>query len=237
MANGCVGGYASVFIATAATTVSIDGSGIDPALAVSMIPNTAMAHAALTAVAHLREGESVLVHGALGGGASAFPAIAKHLGASHIVGTVLPGKLDAARSTRLPCDQVVDFTRLAEELGEEKFDLVIDPVGQVRTQILALMPPGGRLIAAGNASSDGEHTVNDNQLWLGSVTIAGFNAGAFLPTHPDLMQPALQAARTVIAAGLGETEVETLPLSEAAHAHQRMEDRDVAGRLVLSPQA
>ncbi|SDM62394.1 NADPH2:quinone reductase [Nonomuraea jiangxiensis] len=116
--------------------------------------------------------------------------------------------------------------------------MVIDPVGgQIRTQSLALMPPGGRLIAAGNASGDWDHTINDTQLWLGSVTIAGFNAGAFLPTHPDLMQPALHAARTAIAAGLGDTAVETLPLSHAAHAHQRMEDRDVAGRLALAAQA
>ncbi|MET7409787.1 quinone oxidoreductase family protein [Streptomyces parvulus] len=238
MANGGVGGYASVFVATAATTVSIDGSGIDPALAVSMVPNAAMAHAALTAVAHLREGERVLVHGALGGLASAFPGIAKQLGAARIVGTVLPGKLDAARNSRLPYDRVVDSTRLTEELGEEKFDVVIDPVGgQIRTQSLAFMPPGGRLIAAGNASGDWGHAVNDSQLWLGSVTIAGFNAGAFLPTHPGLVQPALHAARTAIAAGLGQTAVETLPLSEAAHAHQRMQDRDVAGRLTLSPQA
>jgi NADPH2:quinone reductase len=44
----------------------------------------------LTRVAHLQSGETVLVHGALGGLASTFPGFARNLGASTIVGTVRP---------------------------------------------------------------------------------------------------------------------------------------------------
>jgi NADPH:quinone reductase len=82
--------------------VSLEGYDIDPAIAVSVIPNAAMAYAALTGVAHLLEGESVLVHGALGGLSSAFPGIAKQLGASRVVGTVRPGKLEAPTSRPTP---------------------------------------------------------------------------------------------------------------------------------------
>ena len=237
MSQTGTGGYAAVYVASAPLVVSVEGYDIDPAIAVSIIPNAAMAYAALTEVAHLKEGESVLVHGALGGLASAFPGIAKQLGASRVVGTVLPRKLDAAKSTRLPYDRIVDSTQLLETFGDETFDVVIDPVGgEVRTQSLALMGPGGRLIAAGNASGDWEHTIVDGQLWLGSVTIAGFNAGAFLPTHPQVVRPALEAARTMVAAGLGETVVDVLPFSQAAIAHERMESRALAGRLVLTPE-
>ncbi|NLU75234.1 zinc-binding dehydrogenase [Streptomyces sp. HNM0575] len=237
MSQTGTGGYASAYVASAWRIVSIEGSGIAPELAVSMIPNAAMAYVALTEVAHLRQGESVLVHGALGGLASAFPGVAKQLGASRVVGTVRPDKLAAAKSTALPYDRIVDSTRLSEELGDEKFDVVIDPVGgEVRMQSLALTGPGGRLIAAGNASGDWEHTIPDNQLWLGSVTIAGFNAGAYLPTHPEVVRPALEAARTAIAAGLGQTVVDVLSFDEAARAHERMESRALAGRLVLAAQ-
>ena len=235
MSQTGTGGYASVYVANAAFVISIDGFGIDPAVAVSMIPNAAMAHAALTEVAHLKAGESVLVHGALGGLASAFPGVAKRLGASRVVGTVRPGKLDAATSTELPYDQIVDSTQILDVLSGEKFDVVVDPVGgDIRSQSLALMGPGGRLIAAGNASGDWGHTVVDSQLWLGSVTIAGFSAGAFLPTHPHIVRPALEAARAAVAAGLGETVVEALPFEQAAVAHQRMESRELTGRLVLT---
>lgn len=235
MSQSGTGGYATVYVANAPYVVSIEGSGIDPALAVSMIPNAAMAYAALTEVAHLREGETVLVHGALGGLASAFPGMAKQLGASRVVGTVLTGKLDQARATKLPYDRIVDSTQLSEALADEKFDVIIDPVGgKIRTQSLALMGPGGRLIAAGNASGDWEHTIADSQLWLGSVTIAGFNAGAFLPTHPEVVRPALEAARSAVSSGLGQSVVDVLPFSQAALAHERMESRSLAGRIVLS---
>lgn len=236
MSQTGTGGYASVYVANAPLVVSIDDTGIDPALAVSMIPNAAMAYAALTSVAHLQDGESVLVHGALGGFAGAFAGMAKQLSASRVVGTVRPSKLDAAQRTRLPFDRIVDSTQLAQNLADERFDVVIDPVGgALRTQSLALMPPGARLIAAGNASGDWEHTIPDSQLWLGSITIAGFNAGALLPTHPELVRPALEAARTAVAAGLGEAVVEQLPFGQAALAHERMESRTLAGRLVLTP--
>lgn len=234
--GGGTDGYSSVYVANAYSLVSLAGYDIDPAIAVSMIPNAAMAYAAFTEVAHLKQGESVLVHGALGGLSSAFPGMAKQLGASRVIGTVLPTKLEAARGTRLPYDRIVDSTQLPDVFGDEKFDVVIDPVGgEVRTRSLGLMGPGGRLIAAGNASGDWEHTVSDNQLWLGSITIAGFNSGAFLPTHPHVVRPALEAARTAVAAGLGETVVEALGFSQAAEAHERMENRSLAGRLVLTP--
>lgn len=65
-------------------------------------------------------------------------------------------------------------------------------------------------------------------------SVAGFNAGAYLPAHPHLVGPALRAARTAVAAGQGETEIDVLPLAEAATAHERMESRDLAGRIVLA---
>ena len=64
-----------------------------------MLPNATTAYLALTTVAHLREGETVLVHGATGGLASAFPAVARALGAVRILGTVgTSSKTDVARS-------------------------------------------------------------------------------------------------------------------------------------------
>jgi len=229
------GGYASIYVAQAALTVSTQGHGIDPATAVAVVPNAALAHIALTAVAHLAAGESILVQGALGGFSAAFPGIARRLGASRVVGTVRSSKLDAAAGTKLPYDRIVDSADLTAALGDEKFDVIVDPVGgAVRTQSLALLKPGGRLIVAGNASGDWGHQVDTNRLWLGSATVSGFNAGAYLPTHSHLVRPALQAALAAVAAGLGETEIDVLPLSEAAAAHERMESRDLAGRIVLA---
>lgn len=233
--NG-TGGYAAVRVADVGRVVSITGHDLDLALAVAMVPNAIMAHVALTRVAHLTAGERVLVHGALGGFASAFPGIARQLGASRVVGTVRAGKTDAAAASQLPYDAIVDSAQLPDVLGDETFDVVIDPVGGVvRTQSLGLLAPFGRLLLVGNASGDWEHQISSNAMWFGNVTVAGFNAGGYLPAHPAAIPAAAEAARTAVAAGLANTEIEVLPLADAAIAHQRLENHTVNGRIVLTP--
>ena len=162
----------------AALTVRLDGTGIGAAAAVAAVPNAATAYAALTEVAHLKPGERVLVHGALGGLASAFPGVARTLGAASVTGTARGSSLAAARASALPYDEVIASEDLLAALGGQRFDVVIDPVGgQVRTDSLTVMAPLGRMLLVGNASGDWQHTVATNSLWLGSLAIAGFSSG------------------------------------------------------------
>jgi NADPH:quinone reductase len=229
------GGYASIYIATAQMVVSTEGYEIDPALAVAMLPNMAMAHVALSRVAHLEAGESVLVHGGLGGLSSGFPGMAKRLGASRVVGTVLPAKMTAADNRHLPYDRIVASSSFEKELGSETFDVVVDPVGgTVRSNSVRLMRPGSRIIVAGNASGDWTHEVKSNDFWLGSMSMSGFNAAAYFATHPQSVRPALEAALGALAAGLGDIVVDPLPLEDAVTAHRRMESRSLDGRIVLT---
>ena len=65
----------------------------------------------------------------------------------------------------------------------------------------------------------------------------GFNAGAYIPSHPQEVRPAAEAALKAVAAGLGQTEIEVLPFDEAVTAHERMESRALNGRIVLTPNA
>lgn len=235
-AGSGTGGYASIFVAKANFVISIEESDIDPALAVSVIPNAAMAYVALTSVAHLQPGESVLIHGALGGFSAAFPGIALQLGASRVVGTVRASKLKAAANTHLPYDQIVDSAQLPGILNNERFDVIIDPVGGiVRSHSFALMQPASRLIVVGNASGDWNHQVKTNDLWLASMTVSGYNSGAYLRKHPHLVQPALTAALKSVEAGLGQIAIDTFPFEEAIRAHELMESRELNGRIVLVP--
>lgn len=235
-AGSGTGGYASIFIAPASVMISLEKYEIDLALAVSVIPNAAMAHVALTKVACLKRGESVLIHGALGGFSSGFPGIAKLLGASRIVGTVRSSKLEAAAKTKLPYDRIVDSSNLSDALADEKFDVVINPIGgSVSTNSLALMKPGGRLIIAGNASGDWGQSVNTNDIWLANATVLGFNAGAYMSKYPEVVRPALEAARRAVADGVGFIELDLLPFEKATLAHERMESRKLNGRIVLTP--
>lgn len=87
---------------------------------------------------------------------------------------------------------------------------------------------------AGNAGGEWSHQIESNRLWLASVSVAGFSAGAYFPAHPHEIRPAVRAALEVAAAGLAQTEIDVLPLADAVVAHERMECRDLAGRIVLT---
>jgi NADPH2:quinone reductase len=91
-----------VTVADAAMTVRLDGTGIGQAKAVAAVPSAATAYAALTEVAHLKPGERMLVNGALGGLASAFPGVARTLGAASVTGTARSSSPAAARASALP---------------------------------------------------------------------------------------------------------------------------------------
>jgi len=225
LSSDATGGYATVYVAPQDRVVSVEG--IDPALAVAVVPNAIMAHVALTRVARIAPGESVLVQGALGALAAAFPGMARHLGAGRVVGTVRRGRT----ATKLPYDAVVD----SAHQPDDKFDIIIDPVGgQVRSRSLELLAPFGRLLLVGNASGDWEHRLPSNPIWLGNLVVAGFNAGGYIPAHPDLVPAAAEAAREVVRSGLADVEIDLLPLTAAATAHERMENHTANGRLVLA---
>jgi NADPH:quinone reductase len=121
-------------------------------------------------------------------------------------------------------------------LGDEKFDVIVDPVGgQVRTESLQLLAPGGRLLLVGNASGDWQHGVDGNAVWQGNFIVAGFNAGGYLPAHPQAVLAAAAAALKAATSGLADTEIELLRLADAATAHERLEGHTAQGRIVLIP--
>src|SRR5215470_17089303 len=211
-ANSGTGGYAAIFVSDAPYVASLKDVNMDPALAVAVVPNGATAHLALTQIARIREGERVLVHGALGGLAAGFPGIARQLGASRVTGTVRASDLDAARQTGLPYDEIIDSAELPARLPGERFEVIIDPVGgAVRTASIDLLAPTGRLLLVGNASGDWNHQIDSNRIWRGNLAVLGFSTGSFLPGHKDLARPAATAAIRAAPAGLAQAHVETLP--------------------------
>ena len=234
--TGAEDGYASVTVVDARLAASLEGTGVDPALAVAAVPNAATAYLALTSAAHLQPGERVLVLGALGGLASAFPGMARALGAAGVVGAVRRSSLTAARSSALPYDEVLAGEDLIDSVGDQLFDVVIDPVGgQLRTDALKVMAPMGRMLLVGNASGDWQHSVQTNDLWFGNLALLGFSIGRYLPAHLEQARPAAEAALKAVGQGLVDIPTRTLPLAEAAQAHRLIENGAVGGRILLTP--
>jgi NADPH2:quinone reductase len=229
-----LGGNAEIAVAPVALVVSLEGSGVDPAQAVAGLGNAATAYLALTRAAHLGAGETVLVHGAIGGLASAFPAVARMLGASRVVGTVrTAAKADAARALGL--DDVIVSDDFPAGLNDEKFDVIVDPVGgDQRGESLDVLAPLGRLVVVGSAVGNTAVAVDTNRIWTSSIAVIGFSVGLVLAIDPTLGIPAGRAVLPLLAGGELSLPITELPLADAAEAHRLMDARSVVGRLVLT---
>jgi NADPH2:quinone reductase len=229
-----LGGYATVALADVALTVSLESRDIDPSQAVAALPNATTAYLALTRVAHLQPGERLLIHGATGGLASAFPAVARSLGAGGIMGTVgSPGKIDAA--VALGHDKVLLADQFPDALDGEQVDLVVDAVGgDLRKPSLEVLAPLGRMLVVGHASTTPETPILGNELWRRNFGVLGFSVGTILQRNPDLARPAAEAVIDLIADGTLKLAIDELPLTAAAEAHRRLENRETAGRINLT---
>lgn len=225
------GGLAEVVAAPAA----LGGAAVSPKQAAAGVGNAATAYLALTEAVHLRAGERVLVHGVTGALASTFPAVAKMLGASEIVGTVRrESKVDDALA--LGVDRVVLAHEFPRAVVDERFDVVVDSVGgELRRQSVPLLAWQGRLLVVGNASGVTDVTVDTNQIWQSTIGVIGYSIGTVFAADPARGVAAGKAVLPLIASGTLTLPVTLAPLDEAAAAFDRFEHGEVNGRLLLTP--
>ncbi|MFF2120242.1 beta-ketoacyl synthase N-terminal-like domain-containing protein [Kitasatospora sp. NPDC058184] len=131
-----------------------DGWTFAQAAAVPVVFLTA--YYALTDLAALAPGQSLLVHAAAGGVGMAAVQLAHHLGA-RVFGTASPGKWDALRSMGLPDERIASSRDLLFEqgfrrvLGEDGgFDVVLNALAHEYVDAsLRLLRPGGRFLEMG----------------------------------------------------------------------------------------
>jgi NADPH2:quinone reductase len=229
-----LGGYAEITVADAARTVSLKGLDVDPAQAVAVLPNAVTAHLALTQAVTVRDEATVLVHGATGGLASAFPAVARALGARRVIGTVV-NEQQMAQARSLGIDHVLLGSDFPDGLDGEKVDLIVDPVGgELRKASLDALNPEGRLLIVGHASPNADEPFTGDDLWGRSIGAVGFVVGTFLQTDPTRARPALDAVASLVTDRTLSVPVQTLPLADAVSAHQHLQNRTNTGRLILT---
>ena len=152
--------------------------------------NYLTAQFALAERGELREGETVLVHGAAGGVGTATLQVAKGYGARTIAVVSTDEKADVAR--KAGADEVVlldGFMDAVEELTDgEGVDVVVDVVGgDVITDSLRALADQGRLLVVGFASGQGIPEVKVNRLLLNNVDVRGVGWGAYAMVRPGYM--------------------------------------------------
>ena len=175
---------------------------------------------------HVTSGEHVLVAGASGGVGSAVVQLAKVRGATV---TAIVGKSKMDEVLGIGADFVVDRdSDLVSELGEERFDVVIDNVGGSHFEgELNTLKRGGRYASSG---AIGGPLVNLDlrTLYLKDLTLIGCTAWDE-PVFPQLVSY-IESNR------IKPLVAKTFSLADIAIAQQEFLEKKHVGKFVLIPQ-
>ena len=199
--------------------------------------NYLTAQMALDLRAGLREGETMLVHGAAGGVGTATIQVAKGMGARTIAVVSTEQKADFARAAGADEAVLVEgFLASVKELtGGHGVDVVMDVVGgDLMTDSLRSLAPLGRLLVVGFTQGSIPQ-VKVNRLLLNNIDVRGVGWGAYAMVRPGFMQQQWQALVPMMESGVIKPPIgATYPITDFGRALQEMDERKTLGKTVLT---
>jgi NADPH2:quinone reductase len=232
----CVlGAFAEVAVAPPFLTFPLPAA-LDFAQGAGLILNYHTAYFALALRGRLREGETVLVHGAAGGVGTAALQVAAGLGARTIAVVSSEAKEQVARAAG--AGEVLrsdgPWKDEAKALSGGGVDVVLDPVGGDRfTDSLRSLRADGRLVVVGFTGGSIPE-VRVNRLLLGNVEVVGAGWGAYALARPELCREIGERLERLIQQGFVRPVVGArFPLERAAEALQAIDERRATGKVVL----
>ena len=224
------GGYATRMTAPASGLCRIpEGLSSPDAATVCCTTGTAV-HVCRTR-GRVAAGETVLITGASGGVGLQAVQLCTHDGARVIDVTSSASKVKAledAGAWHVVVSRDLDFANAVKEITRgEGVNVALEIVGSATfSQTLRCMAPGGRLVVVGNLDT-GTFQLNPGLVIVKELEIIG----AYATTRGEL-----GVALELTAAGHVKSCVsEVVPLADAARVHFRLENREIAGRVVLVP--
>jgi NADPH:quinone reductase len=237
--SGVPGSYATAVLVNADRAVPVP-EGVDARVATAAMLQGLTAHYLATDAFPLRQGHVALVHAAAGGTGLLLVQIAKRAGA-RVIGTVSNAyKAELARAAG--ADDVIAYTEQDFESETRRLtqgrgvDVVYDSVGATTFQkSLRSLRARGYLVLFGQSSGvvpalDPQVLSANGSLFLTRPTLAHYTQ-----SRAEL----LGRARDIFAwiqAGILKVRIgHTFPLAEARAAHQALEGRDTAGKVLLIP--
>ena len=190
------------------------------------------AHHGLFSVGELQPNETVLIHAAASGVSSAAIQLAKAAGAT-VLATA--GSVEkCAHGTRLGADAVINnrntdlTTWVFEHTEGEGVNMVFDHVGPALWQAsMFAMAPQGRLVSCGNTTGDSTVLPSLGHLFSQGLQIRGCDAYRFAEFAPTWAQ--------FCAGGFDPCIDQIYPLSEGSEAHERLEQDQAIGKIILRP--
>jgi NADPH:quinone reductase-like Zn-dependent oxidoreductase len=226
---------------------------VDPAQAVTVTFNYVAAYQMLHRVAHAERSGRILIHGAAGGLGTAFLELGQ-LAGLEMYGTASKAKHAlVSRLGATPIDyHTEDFAERVRALtGGVGADAVFDPIGSAHLKLSAhAARKGGTIVAYGyyEAANRGTSALRDILLqnlrlllWSlppGRKHVAFYDTRTTKRKHPDWYRDDLARLFALLVTGrLKPVIADRLPLEEAVIAHRRLEQAQVQGKLVLTPNA
>ena len=215
-----------------ADTLTLVPEGIDFHTATVVARHAPTAFALLRDRAKLQAGEWVLVMGAAGGLGSAGVQAAKYLGAKVIAAAGSDERVKVGRDLGADAgvnyrgqDLTIEALRITEGRG---VNVVFENIGapDLFPKAFASLARSGRLVTAGGHGG-GVVPLDVNRLYQNQLTIIGATGET-----KDDVRLSLQAA----AEGRFKALIDcVLPLSQAARAHEIVENRSGIGKVILDP--
>jgi NADPH:quinone reductase len=202
----------------------------------ALVLNYHTAYFALVLRGRLKQGETVMVHGAAGGVGTAVLQVAKGLGANTIGVVSTDDKERVARAAG--ADEVVrsdgPWKDQAKELSGGGVDIVLDPVGGDRfTDSLRSLREGGRAVVVGFTGGSIPE-VRVNRLLLNNTEVVGAGWGAGVVGKPAVTDRVAAGIEELIAQGAVRPIIgASFPLERAGEALELIDGRGATGKVVL----
>jgi NADPH:quinone reductase-like Zn-dependent oxidoreductase len=178
----------------------------------------------------LRPGKRVLVNGASGGVGTFAVQIAKAMGA-HVTGVCSTRNVELVRS--LGADRVIDYTREDFTKGGDRYDVILDNVGnRSLLECRRVLDPGGRYVMVGGPSG---RWIDPLPRVLGAFVLSRFvsqEMGAFLA---ELNKKDLAILGELVQAGKVKPVIDRrYPLREVPAAIDYLEKGHARGKVVVT---
>ncbi|MFG3348277.1 NAD(P)-dependent alcohol dehydrogenase [Streptomyces sp. NPDC048018] len=207
------------------------GLGYEQAAAIPLAGNTALM--GLRDLGRLRERDRVLVNGASGGVGTFAVQIAKAWGAE-VTGVCSTRNAELVRG--LGADRVLDYTREDFTKGPERYDLLLDLVGnRSLAEYRRVLAPEGRLVLSGGGVFEGGSLIGPMGLIVRGQLASLFTRGRIRVLTAEPRRENLATLRELAETGAMAPVVErTYPLAEADRALRYVEGEHPRAKVVLS---
>jgi NADPH2:quinone reductase len=148
-----------------------------------------------------------------------------------------------ARAEELGADATADSRAddlkqaILDANGGERVDVVLHMSGTGFEDELSALGMLGRIVVFGNAARH-PNELQTNYLLQSSKSVLGFWLVALVARRQDLVRSMIADLLGAVAGGDLEVSIgATYPLSEAARAHEAIQERGTSGKLLLDPSA